>query len=252
MSTNDLILACMSGNLSKVKHLIAKGISVNPATSQLFYAPLEMASVEGHLEIVKYLIDQGADVESSNNWSVRSACRRGHFDIVKYLVDKGADVTADDNNAIKMAVRANRLDIIKYLVAVGADPDCAVEVALKLGYFEMVDYLISAGVDISYVRFTALNMGIEGGDLKKIEYAVSLGCNVVHYSILKHPIEIAKEKGYVRICEFLIDIVISEMKKHTVLELLSQKKTIHKDLIELIIKKMFRYLKHYHKYQRKF
>ena len=46
------------------------------------------------------------------------ACSEGHLDIVKYLINHGADVNHRDargNNALDDAVRENRKDVIEYL-----------------------------------------------------------------------------------------------------------------------------------------
>ena len=45
-----------------------------------------MASEEGNLETVKYLVSLGADVRADNDYAVRSASRNGHLETVKYLV----------------------------------------------------------------------------------------------------------------------------------------------------------------------
>jgi ankyrin repeat protein len=43
----------------------------------------------GHIDVVKYLIDQGADIHANNEWILYYGISRGHLDIVKFLVEKG-------------------------------------------------------------------------------------------------------------------------------------------------------------------
>jgi len=43
-------------------------------------------------------------------------CLWGHLDIIKYLVEHGADVTARDNDAVRWAASNGKLDVVKYLV----------------------------------------------------------------------------------------------------------------------------------------
>lgn len=68
---------------------------------------------------------------------------------------------------------------------------------------------------------------------------------------MRHPARIAERIGCLDIFRFLVNVVIEEMKKYTVLKLLNQNKVIHKDLIGLVTKEIIRYAKDYHIYQRK-
>ncbi len=49
-----------------------------------------LASENGHLEIVKYLVSLGADVRALDNYAVRYASENGHLETVKYLTSVGA------------------------------------------------------------------------------------------------------------------------------------------------------------------
>lgn len=47
------------------------------------------------VEVIKYLVEQqGADIHAGNDWSLQIASRDGHFEIVKYLVEQGANIHA--------------------------------------------------------------------------------------------------------------------------------------------------------------
>jgi ankyrin repeat protein len=48
------------------------------------------ASENGHLDVVKYLVSQGADITADDNYAVRWASFYGHLEVVKYLVSQGA------------------------------------------------------------------------------------------------------------------------------------------------------------------
>ncbi len=60
------------------------------------------AAYEGQLEVVKYLISNGADIKAKDNSGdtpLHAASRRGRgrLEIVKYLISKGADIHAKTN-----------------------------------------------------------------------------------------------------------------------------------------------------------
>ena len=76
------------------------------------------ASENGHLDTVKYLIENGADVTAQDNEAVMWASYKNHLDVIEYLVKNGADVTAQDNCAIRVASYKGHLKMVKYLVEV--------------------------------------------------------------------------------------------------------------------------------------
>ena len=57
------------------------------------------AAWEGHHEVVQFLIDNGADVNSReddfDSNALYMAARMGHIKVVKILIDNGADVWAE-------------------------------------------------------------------------------------------------------------------------------------------------------------
>ena len=60
----------------------------------------------------------------SGNTALHYAAMKGHSEVVKLLVDKGADVMSEDTEgqtAMHWAVDGGHLEVIKMLVAKGAD-----------------------------------------------------------------------------------------------------------------------------------
>ena len=108
---------------------------------------LKAASLRGHLEIVKYLVENGADIHAEKDVALRSASFKGHLDIVKFLVENGADIHARNYDALRKASQLGHLDIVKYLVENGADiharNDLALKTASQRGHLEVVNYLES-------------------------------------------------------------------------------------------------------------
>ena len=73
------------------------------------------SSRKGHLDVVKYLHEYGANITAANNEAVREASSNGHLDVVKYLHKHGADITARNNYAVLWASRMGHVDVVKYL-----------------------------------------------------------------------------------------------------------------------------------------
>ena len=80
------------------------------------------ASLNGHLEVIKYLVEKyGADVRADNDYAVRFASQNGHLEVVKYLVEKcKADVRARNHWAVRRTLLNGHLEVVKYLIKHGA------------------------------------------------------------------------------------------------------------------------------------
>jgi len=123
----DFVFACGHGDLQRVKTYLGLGMDVNAKSGERGYFPLFGASCEGHLHIVKLLLEQGADVNAKLNDGTSSlyfASRQGHLNIVKLLLEQGADINAltDDNlTALGHACLFAQLDVVRFLIARGAD-----------------------------------------------------------------------------------------------------------------------------------
>ena len=78
------------------------------------------ASQNGHIKLVKYLVEKGADFRYDNNYAIRWASENGHLEVVKYLVEKGADFKTDDNYSVRAAFQNGYDEIVTYLVGKGA------------------------------------------------------------------------------------------------------------------------------------
>lgn len=97
-AADDLLKAASSGDLGAVSAALEGGANVN-AKDEHNNTPLNGAALFGHLDVVKRLLEAGADVENKGSGGgltpLANAASRGHFDIAQLLVDRGARVTDD-------------------------------------------------------------------------------------------------------------------------------------------------------------
>jgi ankyrin repeat protein len=101
-ATIDLGMACASGDLDRVRELLEQDPSlVNRVSDYAGYylgsgAPIKNAAARGHLEIVKLLLERGADPNlpeegiAPDGHALHSAVVNGHIEIVRLLLKHGA------------------------------------------------------------------------------------------------------------------------------------------------------------------
>ena len=138
-----LIENSKKGNLEVVKYLIESGADIHVDND----ANLRWASNNGHLEVVKFLIENGADIHEYEDRPLILASIRGHLEVVKYLVQSGADIHVDNDECLSCASQFGHLEVVKYLVESGADihakNDAALTTASGKGHLEIVEFLKS-------------------------------------------------------------------------------------------------------------
>lgn len=135
---------------------------------------LKSGSTKGRLDHVIISLSEGADVHFDNDYSIIWASLNNHLDIVKYLFKNGANIHAHYDGALRWSSREGYLDVVKYLVENGADihtyNDEAIIWASYYGRIEVVKYLVENGADIHTDNDAALKWAIENDHTEIISY----------------------------------------------------------------------------------
>jgi len=124
-----LSYAAANGHIVLVEGLIARGAPVNaPAFSpdsftgaeylaSQFMTPLQGAANAGHADIVKLLLEQGANPEwqcCDGGTALYLAAEKGHLDAVKALVEGGAKVLVSPS-PLNAAMKGGHNDVVEFL-----------------------------------------------------------------------------------------------------------------------------------------
>ncbi len=121
--------------------------------AELLLAEVQMDSPD--IQFIQDLIYVGCPIDAKNKLGQRAlhfaAC--GKLEVVKFLVSNGAQVDVGDNwgrTALHVAAHWGQLEIVEYLISLGTDINVisnnghtAMDYALRGGYAEMINFFIS-------------------------------------------------------------------------------------------------------------
>ncbi|CAD6241132.1 GSCOCG00009156001-RA-CDS [Cotesia congregata] len=144
--------AAVAGKLPVLKCLVSHGADVN-AMSDTGSTPVRSACFMTHLDIVEYLVENGADILLANyNGGTCLINSVQSVELCTFLLRNGADVNARDiqnKTALHYAIQEHRFDTTKLLLAYNADPhlrsrynDDALQTACLKEATQIFDYLI--------------------------------------------------------------------------------------------------------------
>ena len=124
-SLNPIEWAAFAGNLNILSLLIAEQ-NYDPKQKGTYAGRtlLHCACIGGHLDMVKYLIENHQldplSPDDVDKTSLHYACEKGYLHIVKYLVDEQsvdpAYVIGTSMTPLQVACRNGHLDVVKFLI----------------------------------------------------------------------------------------------------------------------------------------
>ena len=80
---------------------------------------LRIAAEMGLLQIVEYLLDNGADIHALDDSALDVACWRNNLEMAKFLVERGADIHANDSHTFVLSVEEQNWEIVEFFIKNG-------------------------------------------------------------------------------------------------------------------------------------
>ena len=196
-----------SGDLELVKRAINFGADINglyifkgsssKQTLLCFYSRFTISS-EKSLKVVKWLIDNGANVNKSDEYDdtpLIIACESGNKQIVEILLEADVDVNnaLTDSNPLLIVCKSGRSDIAKILLEDGADANVCrngntpLSIACLYNRTDIVRLLLNYGADVNETIY-------KGEDISILEYACSYSNKEIVELLLKHDTNNSNDK----------------------------------------------------------
>jgi ankyrin repeat protein len=195
------------------------GEDVN-AKSGYYETPLQAASYKGHVDVVRVLLDHGANVNTMDkkNTPLSSACRGGHLEIMGLLLEHGADVDVwydSDDFVLHRASDTGQAELMHLLLRHNADVNARgylkwtpLHRASFYGHTKLVRVLLDHGADINILsegHNTPLCVTIGKGFLEVVQLLLERGADVdIKNEIDRTPYQLAESGGLTEIVQLLL------------------------------------------------
>jgi ankyrin repeat protein len=134
-----------------INQLIQYGVDINLKQSHENYTPLYMACSQNKIELVKLLLDKGADPNLPGPNPPVEACLRLR-ECLQLLISAGADVHSN-KNLMEKATYFNQIEVVKVLLDGGVNPSpedeyyTPLNTSIRDTKFDITALLLSRGAD---------------------------------------------------------------------------------------------------------
>ncbi|KAJ3092363.1 hypothetical protein HK102_008152 [Quaeritorhiza haematococci] len=224
-----LCYACYEGDIDRVQHI------VNEATVDIHEGDdeaLVWACKRGHPDVVKFLLQAGADPNGRDGLGLTMASRNRHsrvidlllsagvrnasctrsfieassngiIEIVRLFLKRGANANASGGEALHLAALNGHVEVVKLLLDAGAKPRLRDSIALRQTKdLECARMLLKHGADVHAHTDFLLRRAVCGGDEAMVKLCLEFGADV--HADSDFSIRTGAENGFERIVELLL------------------------------------------------
>jgi len=219
MNAQDIFDAIRNGDLAKVKELVEKEPQMVNARNARQSTPLHVAADVDNVDIAKYLIKKGSDINTANRDRKTPLFYARNVGLAKLLVENGADInrdTSNDNTVLVWLLFEKKKAVAEYLLEKGAKlPDIRsrhyVDLlinSLKSGSTKFLENYIRKGFEPLYeseAKSNLLHYASESYSIELIDKLIGLGVSVNKANIFGlTPLHIAAMKGNLEVSRCLV------------------------------------------------
>ena len=187
-----LMKTLCSGRLQLAKFLLESGADINVVHKKALETVLTGAAVRGDIRVITVIAQSGvlaAIIRQYGSSAFITAVSEGLLEIVKLLVDAGADVKCVSSESKTVVMLASYVAVVKFLVGKGSGVNFVpghnqwspLLYASCNGHVKIVKCLIQAGADVNFIRTedhsTPLMLTASNGQSNIVEILVRKGAN---------------------------------------------------------------------------
>jgi ankyrin repeat protein len=140
MMSSKMMRSVFEKDVENLVRLLEEEENVNYFNGGTGETLLFWSAKEGYTDLVRLLLDRGADIEQSEfhvsgSTPLIKAAFEGHIEVVKLLIERGANVNHVNDSgwtAIKYAIAQNHKEVVEVLSLAGANKPPSIEEALKM------------------------------------------------------------------------------------------------------------------------
>ena len=180
--------AIEENNIEMVKYLISIGQDVNAqifADGGWINSPMKVAAQNGNIEIAKLLIDEGANLNSSDDY-IYNAIDYGNYDIAKLLIDNDVfnlNTNTTREQAIELAKKQKYYEIEKLLSSEDSNNIAGYDElmnAVSKGDMKALEKLIKDDTDLNkqYDNITPINLAAARNDKEMVKFLAEKGADI--------------------------------------------------------------------------
>lgn len=219
-----LALALCDNNFRLVELLLEYGADPNSRD----VPPIVAAARSGNLPAVEYFSNiDGVDINRPSVWGGRNAlevaAESGFFEIVKALVNAGADLDSSSKRtrATKLAMGRKHDEIAKYLICKEASTAWLCIETVHAGRQSIVQLHLKQGCDVNEATLageTAMHVAARAGELSTLEMLIAAGGDPgKRMKSGTTPLHRASQRGYDLIRRRLLelDVDVDAAEEHT-------------------------------------